>query len=237
MSILGSCVVKTQRPKDLEVLQMKTYTNKSNAKRTAVKAVAAERNIDISEVKANEAQYFTIEGDKENGFYPHYLTERVGVSAAREEQLAAERKLDKEFIALCGHSHCPHCNIHLDNGLQDFDNMLESHKDQKEVEPITHEWLCLGCGEEFGEVRELPVAGAGIKIEKDRPEQNGIIRPSAGGKCRAIWDYCDSFYASGAIPMPKQMKAAARENGWNENNSIIEMYQWRKFTGLTGRQK
>lgn len=82
------------------------------------------------------------------------------------------------------------------------------------------------------------VPGVGIKIEKDRPEQNGIVRPSVGGKCRAIWDACDTLYATkGRVPMPKEMKDLAKGWGWNENNAVIEMYQWRKFNGYTGRQK
>ena len=80
-------------------------------------------------------------------------------------------------------------------------------------------------------------AGTGIKIEKDRPEQNGIVRPSVGGKCRAIWDACDALHAKGTMPMPKVIKELAQENGWNENNAVIEMYQWRKFNGIIGRHK
>ena len=30
----------------------------------------------------------------------------------------------------------------------------------------------------------------GLIIEKNRPEQNGVKRPSAGGLCRAVWDAC-----------------------------------------------
>lgn len=78
----------------------------------------------------------------------------------------------------------------------------------------------------------------GLKIEKERSEQNGITRPSIGGKCRAIWDACDNFHATqGKLPMPKEIKAIAAENGWNENNAVIEMYQWRRFNGFVGRQK
>lgn len=81
----------------------------------------------------------------------------------------------------------------------------------------------------------VTVPSVGIKIEKDRPEQNGITRPSIGGKCRAIWDYCDAQYKNNVIPMPKQMRTIAQENGWNENNAVIEMYQWRKFNGFKSR--
>lgn len=27
------------------------------------------------------------------------------------------------------------------------------------------------------------------------------------------------------------------EKEWNENNALIELYQWRKFNGITGRQQ
>lgn len=67
--------------------------------------------------------------------------------------------------------------------------------------------------------------GTGLKIEKDRPERNGIKRPSAGGKCRAIWDHLDTMEA----PTAKAVRAVAAEKGWNPNNAVIEFYQWRKY--------
>ena len=79
--------------------------------------------------------------------------------------------------------------------------------------------------------------GKGIKIEKDRPEQNGITKPSIGGKCRAIWDACDLMWANNDVPTVKSVRDLAAEKGWNVNNAVIEYYQWRKFHGLTGRQK
>jgi hypothetical protein len=79
--------------------------------------------------------------------------------------------------------------------------------------------------------------GSGLKIEKDRPEQNGIKRPSIGGKCRAVWDACDAFAQEhGDDPTAKDVKAIAEANGWNPNNASIEFYQWRKFNGIKGRQ-
>lgn len=80
--------------------------------------------------------------------------------------------------------------------------------------------------------------GTGLKIEKDRPEQNGVKRPSAGGMCRAVWDYCDSVRTpDGTAPTVKQVKEYAVAQKWNENNASIEYYQWRKFNGITGRAK
>lgn len=82
----------------------------------------------------------------------------------------------------------------------------------------------------------VEATGTGLKIEKDRPEQNGIKRPSIGGKCRAVWDACDEMVAAGTPPTAKDVRAIAEANGWNPNNASIEFYQWRKFNGITGRQ-
>lgn len=78
--------------------------------------------------------------------------------------------------------------------------------------------------------------GKGIKIEKDRDEQNGIKRPSAGGMCRAIWDALDTAKAEGWALTAKDVKEIATKKGWNLNNANIEFYQWRKFHGIRGRQ-
>lgn len=73
-------------------------------------------------------------------------------------------------------------------------------------------------------------------IEKNRPEQNGIKRPSIGGKCRAVWDAMDELRANAnAIPTSEQVRKLAEDRGWNKNNTMIEFYQWRKFNGITGR--
>jgi hypothetical protein len=32
---------------------------------------------------------------------------------------------------------------------------------------------------------------------------------------------------------PNDLKPVAVEKGWNQNNALIELYQWRKFTGVT----
>ena len=76
----------------------------------------------------------------------------------------------------------------------------------------------------------------GLIIEKNRPEQNGVKRPSAGGLCRAVWDACWAHQEiTGTPPTAKEVKAIAETNGWNLNNASIEYYQWRKFNGITGR--
>ena len=77
---------------------------------------------------------------------------------------------------------------------------------------------------------------SGLVIEKDRPEQNGVKRPSAGGLCRAVWDACWLHQEkTGEVPTAKQVKEIAVAQGWNPNNASIEYYQWRKYNGISGR--
>lgn len=84
---------------------------------------------------------------------------------------------------------------------------------------------------------------AGLKIEKDREERNGVKMPSVGGMCRAVWDALNNLMthdeATGLanVPTVADIKALAEEKGWNVNNASIEYYQWRKFHGISGRGK
>lgn len=66
-------------------------------------------------------------------------------------------------------------------------------------------------------------------------KRNGVKRPSDGTKCRAAWDAMDTLVANGETPSAKLMRAIAQIMGWNENNTVAELYTWRRFNGLTGR--
>lgn len=84
--------------------------------------------------------------------------------------------------------------------------------------------------------KKAETKSTGLTIEKDRPEQNGVKRPSAGGMCRAVWDACWAQQAgTGEVPTAKWVKGKAAAMGWNPNNASIEYYQWRKFNGISGR--
>lgn len=72
-----------------------------------------------------------------------------------------------------------------------------------------------------------PKKVAAPKVE--RVEQNGVKRPKEGGLCAAVWTWLDA----NPTATIKDAKAAAPENGWNENNVACEFYAWRKFNGLS----
>jgi hypothetical protein len=149
---------------------------------------------------------------------------------------------------------CPCCGIQLDNGLLTRnDEAANKPGVTLHMEGMTKEYECMGCGGQFGdEVAPYvkPVAtdrhtGSGLKIEKNREERNGVKRPSAGGKCREIWDFLDALYEDDGtgnsgdriMPTAKMVREEAVSQGWNPNNASIEFYQWRKFNGITGRSK
>lgn len=62
-----------------------------------------------------------------------------------------------------------------------------------------------------------------------REERNGIKRPRPGGLCAAVWEYLDK----NGNCTPKKIRETATDKGWNQNNAQIELYQWRKFMGLS----
>ena len=73
-----------------------------------------------------------------------------------------------------------------------------------------------------------PKKEAAPKVE--RVEQNGVKRPGPG-KCLEVWEYLDQH----GNMKPKDLQPVAEARGWNINNASIELYQWRKFNGISGR--
>lgn len=66
--------------------------------------------------------------------------------------------------------------------------------------------------------------------------QNGVRRPKPDTLCGAVWTECDSFLAKhDRSPTAQEMRETAEAKGWNVNNGLCELYQWRKHQGITGR--
>jgi hypothetical protein len=61
-----------------------------------------------------------------------------------------------------------------------------------------------------------------------REERNGVKRPRENGKCWQVWNHLDQHGNMEA----KDLREVAVAKGWNVNNCLIELSQWRKFSGV-----
>lgn len=208
---------------------MKTYSNKSNAKRSAVKQGL--ENFEIVKVEGGFA--INVDVLAADAQVVHEAFAEVPAVEVEVKLNDAEQELVKSY----GHVNCPHCDVYLGNGVGLHGQIVNGTR----IKHDKYEFECLGCGEEFGDVvtKNAPrsaASGKGLKIEANREERNGIKRPSVGGVCRAVWDECDAYMeANGKSPKPSNLKDKAVAEGWNLNNVSIELYQWRKFNGISGR--
>lgn len=74
----------------------------------------------------------------------------------------------------------------------------------------------------------------GKTIEQNRPEQNGLKRPSKGSTCCIIWDTCDRITTEKATTCTSAELFNALQ-GYNECTLRTQYARWRQFNGITGR--
>lgn len=204
--------------------------------------------------KAAGIQYSKLDTNAQRGALLAKLAQEADAFTQAEKTEIAQELAENapvEYTAANVREHnCPGCGIHLSNGVLSKDDLAlvntdghgfatEGSKSYYELGDNNHEYECMGCGHQFGKEYPPYSAKEGLKIEKNRPEQNGIKRPSAGGKCRAVWDALDALAAETGTTVAgitsKQVKSLAAQHGFNTNNASIEFYQWRKYNGVTGR--
>lgn len=223
-------------------LTFKAYSEKSKAKRALVQVFKAEAD----KVDA----YLTQEGGK-HGFYLHEdgtpspkvqqdVSETLGEAAQAVVKAAQTQDTSEEDTNL---EQSP------ETGVFPHDEHNEPEQEEEEpaaTSPSPSAFAAFALGQltadsnkaPVAETQRAPASTTGLKIEKDRPMQNGVKRPSAGGMCRAVWDALDAYREAngGQIMSAAQVKDLAESKGWNTNNASIEFYQWRKFNGIKGRQ-
>lgn len=74
----------------------------------------------------------------------------------------------------------------------------------------------------------------GTSVEQNRPEQNGLKRPSTGSTCAIIWDTCDRITSeTGHVCTSAELFNALQ--GYNECTLRTQYARWRQFNGITGR--
>jgi ribosomal protein L12E/L44/L45/RPP1/RPP2 len=85
-------------------------------------------------------------------------------------------------------------------------------------------------------VGETPAEAAPAEPKQAQAAQGANPhRPRAGGRCAAVWDELDRLRAENDVPMLSDIMKVGRQRKWNENNTRVEYYQWRKFHGIRGR--
>ena len=209
-------------------------TNFQDMNKTELRAACKEAGIPYSKLTVGGMR------DTLTAHYAASATEEVKEDIAPATESAS---VDLDTLQLTDDDNCPHCGIHLSNGIGDFEQLVELHGKKKAHELATREFQCMGCDGEWGALvggyvsKPTTATGKGLKIEKDREERNGVKRPSVGGACRAVWDFLDGVVKNTGIqPTIGLVKEEAEAAGWNVNNASIEFYQWRKFHGIRGRQ-
>lgn len=84
------------------------------------------------------------------------------------------------------------------------------------------------------EAPKKPAEKTGKTVEQNRPEQNGLKRPSAGSTCAIIWDTCDRITSEQAHTCTSAELFNALQ-GYNECTLRTQYARWRQFNGITGR--
>lgn len=116
-----------------------------------------------------------------------------------------------------GFVNCPHCGIHLDNGVgyhgQEMYGKIFSHD--------KFEWECLGCGEEFGP--EIPA-----KIEPKAPTRKIEVtnKSTAERPCKLVWHIVDEMKAANPEVKRKEVLAECVKRGVAFYTARTQYQQW-----------
>lgn len=115
------------------------YSSKSTAVRGFVRAYGEKL----------EADKFVVKGDNGKfGYDKDAADAALGVAGMSEA--------DQAMVLDYGHANCPHCGIHLSNGVSDYDGMVDLHGEKKAYELQKTEWACMACWAAWGAEIEAP---------------------------------------------------------------------------------
>jgi hypothetical protein len=214
-------------------MAFKSFSEKSKAKRGLLAFAKRELGIELSDARIAEVLHMSGDPMKwgfDDTFNAPAQAEPLGNNGDNVERIMHD-----------GEPIVPGDPL-ADGALTDTDHPMDDEPEG----PVASGNMFAGIGATLGAVatnptpaatRSAPAARTAYNIEKNRPEQNGIKRPSAGGLCRAVWDAMDAQRETNAgdTPTTQQVRDLALMFNWNINNAMIEYYQWRKYNGITGR--
>lgn len=118
----------------------------------------------------------------------------------------------KHYFDVCGEVNCPACNIALDNGMATDTELKDSGMDRNEK----FEYICLGCGHEWGPAIQTKKAKA-PKVDKPKQETNGdpelrgsstVTRPT-----KAVWDIAEKMKKANPDARRKDILEACQKAG------------------------
>lgn len=110
-------------------------------------------------------------------------------------------KLDAEMIEHFGVTHCPHCGVHLENGV--------GWNDDGMTKCDTNEYVCLGCGEEFGPELKAKSESLSEAIRKSWQDPTTAAKRSQRSAVKVGNDYYTSVAAAFRalhLPMNEHIK-------------------------------
>lgn len=150
------------------------YSSKATALRGIERAGIADKAVAATMVTKQESGKWGFDLDAVNA--------KLGLAADISEA-------DENLILGCGHSHCPECGIHLENGLLDFDSLEDQHGAKRAYELQKHEWSCMGCNAEWGKVIEAPKGAKAAKVRttEKRTYENKSTVEGAVAVCHRIF--------------------------------------------------
>jgi hypothetical protein len=108
----------------------------------------------------------------------------------------------------------------------DTDAMIQAAEDEafKALEPMMRAQLRKSL------LRSLGSAARSAPAEVESP------RPREGGKCAMVWSELDRLRAKkNDVPTLADIMVISNAEGWNENNTRVEYYNWRRAAGIHGR--
>lgn len=94
---------------------------------------------------------------------------------------------DQALVFDYGFHKCPSCEIHLSNGVCDFDGLIDLHGGEAAAYKMQkHEWACMACGHEWGD--EIPAPKGMSRKEPTRHYVNKSTVNGAVAASHSIFD-------------------------------------------------
>ena len=180
---------------------MKTYSNRSNTIRAAVSQGYSKDGIEVQQ-DGNGRWYFTPAADA----------------------------VDAELMDIYGYVDCPHCGIHLTNGVLDYENIKDT-VGKETADAMTREFECMACGGEFGPELDHSESAPEEDTGKRRPYNRTGTYSDAPSDVETpvayVWFKMDELAAQGELPAKKDLIALFREQGVNRNTAATQIQRWK----------